>query len=56
VAIGDPDSGKEHFARVKVPRSLPRWVPIERAGEHCFVPLEDVIGAHLGTLFPGMNV
>jgi polyphosphate kinase len=56
VEIGDPDSGKEHFARVKVPRSLPRWVPIEREGQHCFVPLEDVIGAHLGSLFPGMTV
>ena len=56
VAIGDPDSGKEHFARVKVPRSLPRWVPLERGGEHCFVPLEEVIGEHLGTLFPGMAV
>ena len=56
VAIGDPDSGKEHFARVKVPRSLPRWVPLEREGEHCFVPLEEVIGAQLGALFPGMEV
>lgn len=56
VDIGDPDSGKEHFARVKVPRSLPRWVPIEREGEHVFVPLEEVIGEHLGTLFPGMDV
>ncbi len=56
VDIGDPENGKEHFARVKVPRSLPRWVPIERAGEHVYVPLEEVIGEHLGTLFPGMEV
>ncbi|WP_411278687.1 polyphosphate kinase 1 [Gemmatimonas sp.] len=56
VDIGDPDSGKEHFARVKVPRSLPRWVPIDREGEHVYVPLEEVIGEHLGTLFPGMEV
>ena len=29
---------------------------LERGGEHCFVPLEEVIGEHLGTLFPGMAV
>ncbi len=54
VEIRDPSNGSEHFARVKVPRSLPRWVPIGR--EHCFVPLEEVIGANLGDLFPGMEV
>ena len=43
-----------HFARVKVPKSLPRWVPIGRP--YHFVPLEDVIGGNLGKLFPGMEV
>ena len=47
-------SGQEHFARVKVPRSLPRWVPLGRP--HCFVPLEELIGSNLGALFPGMQV
>jgi polyphosphate kinase len=56
VDISDPESGHTHFARVKVPRSLPRWVTIDRAGEHVFVPLEEVIGEHLGALFPGMEV
>jgi len=54
VEIRDPDRGVDHFARVKVPRSLPRWVPFGR-GNH-FVPLEDVIGANLSSLFPGMQV
>ena len=54
VEIRDPDRGIDHFARVKVPRSLPRWVPFGR-GNH-FVPLEDVIGANLSSLFPGMQV
>lgn len=54
VDIRDPVTGKDHFARVKVPRSLPRWVPVGRG--HAFVPLEEVIGAHLDTLFPGMEV
>jgi len=54
VEIRDPDRGLDHFARVKVPKSLPRWVPFGR-GNH-FVPLEEVIGANLGSLFPGMQV
>ncbi len=54
VAIRDPEQGEERFARVKVPRSLPRWVPLK--GSHRFVPLEEVVGTHLGALFPGMEV
>jgi polyphosphate kinase len=54
VEIRDPAQGGDHFARVKVPRSLPRWVPCGRP--HHFVPLEEVIGANLGALFPGMEV
>lgn len=54
VEVRDPVTGEEHFARVKVPKSLPRWVPVGR--EHHFVPLEAVIGANLSALFPGMEV
>jgi polyphosphate kinase len=54
VEIRDAATGTEHFARVKVPKSLPRWVPFGRPGY--FVPLEDVIGTNLGALFPGMEV
>jgi polyphosphate kinase len=55
VEIRDPVTKAEHFARVKVPRSLPRWVPVPGRANH-FVPLEQVIGASLGALFPGMDV
>jgi polyphosphate kinase len=55
VALRDPVKGVEHFARVKVPKSLPRWVAV-RTRPYCFVPLEDVIGANLGALFAGMEV
>jgi len=48
------DQGEERFARVKVPKSLPRWVPL-RAPQH-FLPLEQLIGAHLDTLFPGVTL
>ncbi len=54
VEIRDPVTGQDHFARVKVPRSLPRWVPLGRP--NCFVPLEELIGSNLGALFPGMQV
>ena len=55
VVLRDPARGDEHFARVKVPKSLPRWVPVP-GRPHSFVPLEEVIGANLGALFPGMEV
>ncbi len=54
VQVFDPQRGTEHFARVKVPKSLPRWIPFGRP--HHFVPLEQVIGANLGALFPGMEI
>jgi polyphosphate kinase len=54
VCVRDPAEGEEHFARVKVPKSLPRWVAFGR--ERQFVPLEQVIGANLPSLFPGMEV
>lgn len=53
VLIRNPKSGKELFARVKVPSNFDRFVSL---GNARFVPLEDVIGAHLGRLFPGMEV
>ena len=54
VRVRDPQTGVEHFARVKVPKSLARWVPAGRPG--LFVPIEEVIGVNLGALFPGMEV
>jgi polyphosphate kinase len=47
-----------YFARVKVPGSLPRFVPVETtpAGQRWFVMLEDLIAHNLGALFPGMKV
>jgi polyphosphate kinase len=55
VEIRDPERGTIHFARVKVPKSLPRWVPVTGRPNQ-FVPLEQVIGANLAALFPGMEV
>jgi polyphosphate kinase len=61
------EEGRERFARVKVPSSLPRLVPVRRSSggvrrdgtvphHHYFVWLEQVIMAHLPELFPGMEV
>ncbi len=46
--------GEERFARVKVPKILPRWVALP--GAHRFLPLEQLIGAHLESLFPGVEI
>jgi len=54
VVVRDPESGEQRFARVKVPQLLPRFV-VMPDGER-FVPLEQVIAAHLDELFPGMEV
>jgi polyphosphate kinase len=53
VVVRDPEDAREQFARVKVPPSLPRFVRVASAR---FVPIEDVITAHLPTLFTGMDV
>ncbi|MGH9063745.1 MAG: polyphosphate kinase 1 [Acidimicrobiales bacterium] len=54
VTVVDPVSGERRFARVKVPPLLPRFVVLPD-GER-FVPLEQLIAAHLGSLFPAMEV
>lgn len=55
VVLKNPKTKGEHFARVKVPPLLPRFVPVPESGSR-FVPLEDIIGEFLGELFPGMEV
>ncbi|TFG53566.1 MAG: polyphosphate kinase 1 [Gemmatimonadales bacterium] len=47
-------TGEERFARVKVPKILPRWVPLTTP--HHFVPLEYIIGENLPALFPGVEI
>ncbi|HEX6423074.1 MAG TPA: RNA degradosome polyphosphate kinase, partial [Acidimicrobiales bacterium] len=54
VIVRDPGAGLRRFARVKVPSLLPRFVVLPD-GER-YVPLEQVIAAHLDKLFPGMEI
>ena len=57
VSVRDPDTGISHFARVKVPNNVPRFVPVGPTGQTAtFLPLEDLIAAHLPQLFPGLEV
>ena len=54
VEVASPVTGEARIARVKIPPVLPRFV-VMPDGER-FVPLEQVIAAHLDTLFPGMTI
>jgi polyphosphate kinase len=55
VSVNDPETGENRFARVKVPSNLDRFVRVPGAPT-TFVPLEQVIAAHLDELFPGMEI
>ena len=56
VVLRNPKNDSEHFARVKVPPLLPRFVRVPQAEKNRFVPIEDIIGENLGVLFPGMEI
>ncbi|MEA2721684.1 MAG: polyphosphate kinase [Candidatus Eremiobacteraeota bacterium] len=53
-----PDGPIRYVARVKVPGSLPRFVPVESAprGQRWFVMMEDIIAHNMEALFPGLRV
>ena len=54
VIVRDPVGGERRFARVKVPPVLPGLLAMPDG--HRFVVLEQVIAAHLASLFPGMEI
>lgn len=65
VTIENPNTGKEHFARVKVPvEILPRFIALPKELQQqgqlspvwTGVPLEQIIANHLSFLFPGMEI
>ena len=66
VLVKNPDTGAQLFARVKVPKNLPRFVTFppelrqvsNRDDNPVWVgvPLEQAIAHHLEALFPGMDV
>src|SRR6478672_4277068 len=65
VTVKQPDDGTQHFARVKVPDNVDRFVELDaKSGENGtdgqvivrFLPTEELIAAFLPTLFPGMEI
>lgn len=60
VLVENPASGKSHFARVKIPGNLNRLVPVDDMTDddatnvrYGFITMENLIIAHLESLFPG---
>lgn len=57
IRIRNARTGRQEFARLKVPPMLPRFVELEpQDGVVRYLPLEDLISNHLDDLFPGMEV
>ncbi|HTO52211.1 MAG TPA: polyphosphate kinase 1 [Myxococcota bacterium] len=54
VVVRDAASGENRFARVKVPRLLPRFYALPDGQR--FLPVEQLIAANLESLFPGMEL
>jgi len=54
VTVADPRAPERRIARVKVPPLLSRFVGLP--DNRRFVPVEQIIAAHLDRLFPGMTV
>src|ERR1700722_6525128 len=65
VTVKQPEDGGQHFARVKVPDNVDRFVELDKRGgadesagkrEVRFLPMEELIAAFLPTLFPGLEI
>ncbi len=56
VIVRRPGAEEESFARIKVPTNLPRFVQTLPSTQARFMPLEQLIAAHLNQLFPGMDI
>jgi polyphosphate kinase len=57
VLVRNADDEVQRFARVKVPNNVPRFVVVSTSAlETAYLPLEELIAAHLPMLFPGMDV
>ncbi|OBG94444.1 RNA degradosome polyphosphate kinase [Mycobacterium sp. E136] len=60
ITVKHPDDGGQHFARVKVPDNVERFVELAvREGDAKivrFLPMEELIAAFLHVLFPGLEI
>ena len=60
ITVKHPDDGGQHFARIKVPDNVDRFVELDgregAAREMRFLPMEELIAAFLPVLFPGLEI
>ncbi len=60
ITVKSPTDGGEHFARIKVPDNVDRFVELTSTDEESssirFLPMEELIAAFLDVLFPGMEI
>ena len=57
IRIRNARTGRQEFARLKVPQMMPRFVEVPGDGTRTrFLPLEELIAQHLDDLFPGMEI
>ncbi|HEX2212676.1 MAG TPA: RNA degradosome polyphosphate kinase [Mycobacterium sp.] len=60
ITVKQPDDGGQHFARIKVPDNVDRFVELAArpgtSNEVRFLPMEELIAAFLPVLFPGLEV
>jgi polyphosphate kinase len=59
ITVKQPDDGTQHFARIKVPDNVDRFVelgPREGGAAIRFLPMEELIAAFLPVLFPGLEI
>ena len=64
ITVRQPEDGTQHFARIKVPDNVARFVELaprdgdDESGKNIvrFLPMEELIAAFLNVLFPGLEV
>jgi polyphosphate kinase len=54
VVVREPATRERRFARVKLPQNLPRFIAVQEGAR--YVPIEQVVAAHVDRLFPGMAI
>jgi polyphosphate kinase len=57
--LHDPEAAERIFVRVKVPTTLPQWLPLRSevpAGQRCFVSLQELVRRNAHKLFPGVEI
>jgi polyphosphate kinase len=57
--LREADSADRILVRVKVPTTLPQWIPLRtdvEAGHRCFLSLQEIVRVNAASLFPGVEI